>query len=239
MCHREAVDGRPDVEACEHNQVDWFHTEARATGGDVWTDGPLRWIQPVPGGDLMLLFPETLPSDELDRGLARADAASVRSIGAWMRADLDAGPLAERGFQKGWAPHWMTARVQDVPAPADPRVALETATPEYDDSGRTLLERTKAQPPRDWHAAARIDGTFAGRAWAHFDGSTIGIYDMGVWPAYRRRGLGTELLRAVCAAAATSGANDLVLNATPEGERLYLRHGFVPVGDGITWWRHR
>ena len=143
------MDLRPDVAACERNQIDWFHAEARSTGGDVWSDGPLRWIEPVPGGDLMLLFAEALPSDALDRGLARADAASVRSIGAWIRADLDAGPLAERGFERGWAPRWMTARVRDVPAPADPRVALETV-----------------------------------------------------------------------------------------GERLYVRHGFGPVGDGITWWRH-
>ena len=102
----------------------------------------------------------------------------------------------------------------------------------------TLLRAPK-RTPSDWHAAARVDGALAGRAWAHFDGATIGIYDMAVWPAYRRRGLGTELLRAVCAAAASSGATDIVLNATPDGERLYVRHGFVPVGDGITWWRHR
>jgi hypothetical protein len=29
-----------------------------------------------------------------------------------------------------------------------------------------------------------------------------------------------------------------VLNATPDGEPLYRREGFVRVGTGITYWHH-
>ena len=31
----------------------------------------------------------------------------------------------------------------------------------------------------------------------------------------------------------------IVLNATDEGRLIYERCGFVPVGEGITWWLHR
>jgi GNAT superfamily N-acetyltransferase len=65
-----------------------------------------------------------------------------------------------------------------------------------------------------------------------------GIYDMVVWPRYQRRGLGRALLRAVCGAARARGAGAAVLNATPEGERLYSAEGFARIGTGITYWHH-
>lgn len=63
-----------------------------------------------------------------------------------------------------------------------------------------------------------------------------GIFDMAVWPSFRRRGLGTALLRAICAAA--TGARHAALNATPEGKLLYSRCGFTHIGEGTTWWLH-
>ena len=93
------------------NQIDWFYAEAGVTGGDVWTDGPLRWIQPVPGGDLMLLFPEALPRDGARRGMAEADAGARVSDD---RRDAARIAIAElqpsRTRLRGWRrPHWMTA----------------------------------------------------------------------------------------------------------------------------------
>jgi GNAT superfamily N-acetyltransferase len=83
-----------------------------------------------------------------------------------------------------------------------------------------------------------VDGRFAGRAWSLLDGDVAGVYDMEVWPRFQRRGLGRALLRKVCEAARAGGANRAVLNATPEGERLYSAEGFVHVGRGITYWHH-
>ena len=65
-----------------------------------------------------------------------------------------------------------------------------------------------------------------------------GICDMDVWPRFQRRGLGRALLRAVCGSARAAGARDAVLNATPDGERLYSTEGFVRIGNGITYWHH-
>jgi hypothetical protein len=50
----------------------------------------------------------------------------------------------------------------------------------------------------------------------------------------RRAGYG----RMVCAAARDAGARAVVLNATPDGERLYWAEGFTRIGTGITYWHH-
>ena len=92
------------------------------------------------------------------------------------------------------------------------------------------------RPQRAWYAAAYDEGRFAGRAWS-FTGEEglAGIFDMEVWPPFRRRGLGTGLLTTVGAA---SGARRAVLNATLEGKLLYEKCGFREIGEGITYWRH-
>ena len=133
----------------------------------------------------------------------------------------------------------MAARLDAVPRDPDPRVELEDATPEYDERGRSMLRMTAADPPNTWHAVARIDGQFAGRAWVHGDGSTAGIYDMEVWPDFRRSGLGSAILAALARVALAAGYHWAVLNATPAGERLYSARGFRRIGHGATWWLHR
>jgi GNAT superfamily N-acetyltransferase len=87
-----------------------------------------------------------------------------------------------------------------------------------------------------WEDCARLDGHFAGRAWAFAPADTVGIYDLDVWPRIQRRGLGRALLRAVCEPARVAGVQVAVLNATPDGERVYSAEGFVRIGVGITYW---
>jgi ribosomal protein S18 acetylase RimI-like enzyme len=87
---------------------------------------------------------------------------------------------------------------------------------------------------RFWHAAARIDGVYAGHAWAHRVGDHAGIDDVDIRPLFRRQGLGRALTLAVCRA---SGARTVVLNATGDGEALYRALGFRSLGYGRTLWR--
>ncbi|NUR63390.1 MAG: GNAT family N-acetyltransferase [Catenulispora sp.] len=104
----------------------------------------------------------------------------------------------------------------------------------------------RREPRVAWYAAAYTQSAsggrrFAGRAWSYYDGGAdgvAGVFDMEVWPPFRRRGLGTGLLRTVCSAARQAGASRVVLNATDEGSLLYRTCGFTPVGEGITWWLH-
>jgi GNAT superfamily N-acetyltransferase len=206
---------------CEHVQTEFFMARAAASNGTVWRDDGLLWIDGPDG--LNVMFPGQLSPVAVRRGVDRARALGRDIVGAWLGLDVDPTPLAQAGFTKGWTPSWMTAQLSDVPAPGDQRVRLE-----------------RVEPARAWYATAHIYETnrFAGHAWSFRHEQLAGVFDMEVWPAFQRMGLGTALLAAVCAAARQAGATDAVLNATPEGELLYRACGFSRVGAGITWWHH-
>ena len=228
------------VADCERVQASWFRTRTEVLGGSMWDDGPLTWMSGTDG--IHLMFPSELPQGPLARGVERARALDV-GIGVWLNSAVDASPLAHAGFERGWSPWWMTAPIADIGPADDPRIELQDDSTDYTGEHadyRAELALARARPRHSWYAAAytRPAGRFAGRAWSHQSGNLAGVFDMAVWPAFRRRGLGTGLLRAVSAAAGAAGATHAVLNATPEGQLLYQRHGFVQIGEGITWWLH-
>lgn len=61
------------------------------------------------------------------------------------------------------------------------------------------------------------------------------LFNLGVDPEARGRGIGTALTLAALAVARQDGAIGLGLNATPDGERVYRKLGFHSVGSGATW----
>ncbi|MGH2465478.1 MAG: GNAT family N-acetyltransferase, partial [Candidatus Limnocylindrales bacterium] len=175
---------------CERLQASWFVAGAAVNGGEVWHDGPLTWTWHPYNRHVMLLFPTVIPVDDLARGLQRVAALNPRIVGAWLGVDVDPANLADVGFERGWAPWWMTASIKGLGPPSDDRVALETMTPEYiDPDDQALLALARTEPHQTWHAAARVDGRLAGHAWGHLDGDVAGIFQMAVWPQFRRRGL--------------------------------------------------
>jgi GNAT superfamily N-acetyltransferase len=228
------------VADCQRVQTAWFVDLAAVAGGETWSDDGLTWIWQPWSSHVMLMFPERIGAAAVERGVQAIAARGARSAGAWLSTDVDPAPLVAAGFERGWAPWWMTARLADVPSPEDPRVRLEDRTPEYDapdDVAQLALARHR--PTTTWHAAARVDGRLVGHAWIHAVGDMAGVFDMGVWPRFQRQGLGSGLLRTICAAARSAGVRDAILNSTPAGERLYLNHGFRRIGEGITYWLHR
>jgi GNAT superfamily N-acetyltransferase len=235
----------PTVAACEAAQTCWFTCRAAVLDGETWSDGPLTWVRE--GDALNLMFPERIPADAVRRGAELARDTGMRIVGAWLGTEVDASALAAAGFERGWAPWWMTAAVADVGAADDPRIELQQDTVDYTGEYadyRESLKLTRVRPQHSWYAAAYDDlkgrgrRRFAGRAWSHLSGETAGVFDMDVWPAFQRRGLGSGLLRSVVAAAAAAGASNAVMNATPEGKLLYESCGFRQIGEGITWWLH-
>jgi GNAT superfamily N-acetyltransferase len=229
------------VEDCQRVQTNWYRLRAETCGGAVWTDGPLTWVDGPDGQNLM--FPTSMSTAAVRRGVERARDRRLPIVGAWLALDVDATPLMEAGFTRGWSPWWMTADLDHVVGEPDPRVELQVETEDYrhEDPGyRRLLAVARQQPTRAWYAAAYSPRGrhFAGRAWSFVDGDLAGIFDMDVWKPFRRRGYGTGLLRAVCAAGRRAGARHAVLNATPEGKLLYSSCGFKQIGEGITWWHH-
>jgi GNAT superfamily N-acetyltransferase len=211
---------------------------ALAGGGSNWEDRGLAWSWQPHNGHLMLNFPRAIDAAAVSRGLEFARERDARIVGAWLSLDLDVAALEAAGFERGWEPWWMAARLDTVAEPDDQRVMLSCDVPEYGPEGQQLLALARGERPSARHAVARLDGRFAGRAWGLIDGEVAGVYDMEVWPQFQRRGLGRALLRTICAAARAAGANRAVLNATPDGERLYSAEGFGHVGRGITYWHH-
>jgi GNAT superfamily N-acetyltransferase len=233
------------VADCQRVQANWYRFRAQTCGGEVWTDGPLTWTAGPDGQNLM--FPTTMTTDAVQRGVARARDRGLPIVGAWLGLDVDPTPLAEAGFTRGWSPWWMTADLstmtadQSMTGDPDRRIELQLdSDDDQDDHGdyRSLLAVARQQPTRAWYAAAYAGGRFAGRAWSFLDGDLAGVFDMAVWPPFRRQGLGTGLLQAVCSAAREAGARHALLNATPEGKLLYRSCGFTQIGEGITWWCH-
>jgi GNAT superfamily N-acetyltransferase len=229
-------------------QTNWFRTRARHLGGEAWSDGPLNWTDGPDG--LNLMFPPRMTTAAVRRGTERARDLRRPIVGAWLGRDVDPTPLAEAGFEPGWSPWWMTAPLATIAGRPEPRIELQQDSTDYQGehaSYRDQLALTRHQPAYVWYAAAYTHprqaagdpARFAGRAWSFLDTDNLaGVFDMAVWPPYRRQGLGAGLLRAVCAAAAGAGARHGVLNATPQGKLLYEACGFTQIGEGVTWWLH-
>jgi ribosomal protein S18 acetylase RimI-like enzyme len=222
------------VRAAARNQASWMAGVARVQGGGVHRVGRLRVVEH--GGDATVLFPWRASGSAFDALLDWCHEREVRRIGVWATglAPVDGlrARLVERGFEEGWRPHWMSIEASQLRlGTEDERVAVVEAVPEYDAYGQALLGL--AHEPGFWHAAARLDGVYAGHAWSHRVGECAGIYDVDVRPRFRRRGLGTALTLASIRAAQ---APLVVLNATGDGEALYRAMGFRSAGFGWTWW---
>ena len=76
-----------------------------------------------------------------------------------------------------------------------------------------------------------VDGEPAGRLYVHRGRSDIRIMDIALAPAFRGRGIGTGLLRALIAEAEESGRKlSIHVEANNPARRLYERLGFQPAG---------
>jgi hypothetical protein len=87
------------VADCERVQSSWFRLRATTLGGTVSDDDGLVWTDGPDGFNL--LFPRTLTTAAVRRGLDRARAVGRTSVGAWLGAETDASALAEAGFERG------------------------------------------------------------------------------------------------------------------------------------------
>lgn len=56
--------------------------------------------------------------------------------------------------------------------------------------------------------------------------NTAGIYYVSTLPAYRKKGCGIKITQAAMQSAKESGFKDIILQATPMGERIYKKIGF-------------
>lgn len=230
------------IAGCQRMQRAWFAAMAQATGGRTFSTHESDWVWLPARRELMLMFPTTLSPAGLRPGLAEGVRLGARTVGVWLNGAVRARELPDFGFESGWQPWWMSAPVEALTGLSRAGAAITSQVPEYSGPLAAELAVARAQPPKAWHALTRVDEGPVGAAYSFYDGAATdakalgGIFNMEVLPQFRRRGLGTALLSAVAQEAAAAGAQELALNATPEGYELYSRRGFELIGRGQTWW---
>lgn len=227
---------------CQRTQHAWFRALAEATGGRSFSTHKMDWVWLPETREMLCMFPTEISDAGLEPALAEAKRRGASTVGVWMSAAIRESILPQYRFERGWQPWWMTKSL-DVET-----LAAASETPD----GRVTV--TAVAPDQVWLATARggeaqdagvQDGEheWAGRSYAYLPPEQgtkhlAGIFDMVVAPEHRRTGLGTALLNQLSEAVFNAGAEHLLLNATPDGQRLYKNRGFDLIGKGQTWWLH-
>jgi GNAT superfamily N-acetyltransferase len=247
--------------AVADNHCHWFRRTTTAAGGAVIEEGGLLQTYPPGGqGNSMIAFP-SLP-DASAGSILDALVEEIRQrrplqiVGCWSLlpsepADLGARLFA-RGFGGGWQPHWMWLELSairaDPPYPRELTIEPVESVPDWDledlpnynrRDAPHIFAATRARPYRIWHFAARLDGRLVGHSALNLTTGPLGvagIYDVGVIPAARNRGIGRAVTAAACLFAREIGCRHALLNATGMGEPVYRRLGFQSIGHGQTWW---
>lgn len=234
----------------------WFAANARAAGGEVRASNGTAWV--AGGGEATLGFPDE--DAALDEILAACRAIpSMRQVACWAADPLPAcrrlgARLLARGFEWGWQPHWMGIELAGLVferyGPAELEVGLVPTNeaawtaadlPNYDAGTLARYRAQAAAEPRTvWRFAARLDGQVVGHSAVHVGPADVaGIYDVGVVPTMRGRGIGKAVTTAALRQAVALGCRVAVLNSTGMGEPVYRRLCFRSLGFGQTWWMHR
>ena len=230
------MDNASGVAAAVANHRVWFERLAAACGGSVERVGDVELA--VVGDAAALPFPAG-PAG-LAGAVERCRALRLREVGCWAAApDGALGALLRAlGFQDGWQPHWMAADPRAVPVEDGSEVELGRGegTPRlpYWSPRRAML--IEAFPDEVVQLVVRAGGEVLGEATLNLADGGAGVFDMGVAPEARRRGIGLALALAACRLARERGAEIVTLNATGEGEPVYRRAGVRSVGYGMTWW---
>ncbi|MGQ0736971.1 MAG: GNAT family N-acetyltransferase [Acidobacteriota bacterium] len=106
---------------------------------------------------------------------------------------------------------------------------------------RHELERLRAlvsaETQRTRAYVAWIEGHPVGAIELFLGSQAAGVHGLHVSPAWQGRGVASALLEHVCGEAAQSRYSSLVLLASSEGQRLYVRRGFREVGRIAYWYR--
>jgi ribosomal protein S18 acetylase RimI-like enzyme len=167
---------------------------------------------------------------------------------AWSRLDLE--PL---GFERRDAEPWYFRPAGPLATEAMPSELeiVRAATPEAIEEFEAVsvrgfeiedasIEVGGAHPasilvdPRMTSWIGRVDGRAVAAAMSYRTDGAIGVFGVTTLPSARKRGYGTAMTRA---AMLVDSVLPSVLSPSPEGENLYRRLGFRPVGELQTWWR--
>jgi GNAT superfamily N-acetyltransferase len=245
--------------AAAANHAAWFAANATASGGEVRQTHGVTWT--AAPNEIILAFPRleaATAGTALDDIVAECYERKPKQASCWSLSPtrpVELGVLlAARGFEWGWRPHWMALDLRAMgaatgasgpEAPTGVEISVDDVAdwevqdlPYYDNRNAPILQTlSRATPRRMWHFAARQDGAVVGHCVLYMTEGAQGvggIYNVGVVPAARHRGIGSAVSLAACRFAAALGCTYATLNSAADG--LYERLGFVCCGYGQTWW---
>lgn len=243
-------------QAAAANHRELFYQNAIAQGGEVKINDGLCWTYAGAGKGAMIAFPsleENNAAAQLDEMMEYYRAHPPKDLGCWsldppQPADIGIMLLA-RGFQPGWKPCWMALDLEaikaDHPAPDGLQVYADNDTPVHNiiylpyagDDGAVSQALMKAQPNRTQRFIATLNGEVVAHSCVFLttgEYGTAGLYNVGVVPWARQKGIGKAIVLAACMYARKQGYHYAVLNGT--GRRMYEQLGFQWISYGITWW---
>jgi len=84
---------------------------------------------------------------------------------------------------------------------------------------------------------AWLKGTPVGAIEIFLGSESAGVHGLTVVDGYEGKGIGSALIEDACKDALRSRAKTMVLLASAEGQRLYLRRGFIEVDRFGYWYR--
>ncbi len=239
-----------------HNHTELFYFNATSNGGEITTKKGLKWTWAGTGKESMVPFPAMNDEDAgalLDEMMDYYRARAVKGTGCWslqpsQPADLDIKLLA-RGFQPGWQPCWMALDLQAIntgyAVPDGLKVTADNTTstaavknlPYNGGHGAVSTALLQQHPRLAQRFIATLDGKIVGHSCVFFttgEHRTAGIYNVGVVPRARNKGIGKAVVTAACLFAKEQGYDYATLNGT--GRRMYEQIGFRWIGYGLTWW---
>ncbi|MEU6355574.1 GNAT family N-acetyltransferase [Streptomyces sp. NPDC047072] len=153
--------------------------------------------------------------DDVDEGAVRKVAGGVTGAGVWLKVFRDPAEVGP-WLGEGWWIDPEPGSLMTVPLVA---VAGGDVPPGY-----RVREWTVGGVTRVLVAAP--DGSLAARGQVTPTGATAVFDRIETAPAYRRRGLGSVVMRRLQRVAATAGAETGVLAGTPAGRGLYESLGW-------------
>lgn len=245
-------------QAAAHNHRELFCLNAIIRNGEVKTADGITWTFAGTGMGAEIVFPALTDENAgsaLDEVMAYYRTHTPSQIGCWSLAPAQPAQLGARllarGFQPGWQPCWMALDLQHIQpvnsrvnglsiAPdMDTNLAAIKGLPYGDDNGYMSQALLHAYPQQVKRFVARTGETIVGQCCLFLTNGeygVAGIYNVGVLPAYRNKGIGKALVNAAVTDARRQGYAYALLNANDMGRPVYQQLGFEIVGYGLTWW---
>ncbi|MFT3946224.1 MAG: GNAT family N-acetyltransferase [Agriterribacter sp.] len=256
VLHNAGIKELEHAAADNHRQL--FCTGTIMNAGEVHSRDGLTYTFTKPAIEASVAFPamdEINAGKQLDQMIGYYRMHKAQNVGCWSLVPsqpVDLGiRLLARGFQPGWQPCWMALDLKTITnhntVPENVLIQPDNASsvsgikdlPYNQEDGYLSLALLQKHPEHAQRVVAVVDGKIVGQCGIFFSTGALGvagIYNVGVIPAMRNKGIGRSLVLAACRLAKERGYAYATLNANDMGRPVYEKAGFVFISYGITWW---